>query len=128
MTKRGRPPTNGLRKLEVFFREMEVLYVYNQFRKAGEKHSGAVFETVQSLKHRYAISETTVKRILAEWQGVDHEMAFIVSEPTSNQIFLLGGRKCRATLTLGIGPRPTYPRVNARQRVTSDSLTDRKSS
>jgi hypothetical protein len=56
MTKRGRPPTHGLQKLEVLFRKMEVSYVYNKFRKAGEKHSGAVSETVKTLKNRYKIS------------------------------------------------------------------------
>jgi hypothetical protein len=113
MTKRGRPPTNGCQRREVFFRVIEVLYFYNQRRSAGAKHSCAVSETVQALKGKYRVSETCVKRILAEWQGVGQKTVFTVSKPTSDHIFVLDGKKCRTTLTLGIGPRPNYPRVNA---------------
>jgi hypothetical protein len=110
MTKRGRARTNGLQRLEVLFRKMEILFFYNQSRRAGTKHSSAVGETVEALKDRYTISETTVKRTLAEWQGVGQKTAFTVSKP-SNDILVLDGRKFRVTLALGIGPRPNYPRV-----------------
>lgn len=114
--KRGRPQSNGAQRPEVLFRAVEVLYIYNKIRKSGEKHSSAVFETVQALKGKYRVSETGVKRILAKWQGTGSRMAFTVSEPASNEERLLDGRKVRCVLALGIGPRPDYPPFNARQR------------
>jgi hypothetical protein len=128
MTKRGRPPANGCQKKEIFFRALEILDLYNQFRGAGQKHSCAVLETVEALRGKYKVSNGTVKRTLAKWQGRDHKTAFIVSKPISNEIFLLDGRECRPTLALGIGPRPTYPRVNASQRVSDAPLKSRKNS
>lgn len=114
--KRGRPQSNGAQRPEALFRAMEALYIYHKIRKSGEKHSSAVFETAQALKGKYRVSETVVKRILAEWQGTGSRMAFTVSELAANEERLLDGRKARCVLALGIGPRPNYPRFNARQR------------
>jgi hypothetical protein len=120
LKKRGRPAKGGAQGAEAFFRALEVLSVYHEARKAGEKHSTAVFETVRRLKAKYTISETTVKRILAELQPAGANVVFTAGKPTSNSEIILEGRRMRAVMTLGIGSRPKYRRANARQRVSCD--------
>jgi hypothetical protein len=119
--KRGRPAKGGAQDVEAFFRALEVLSVYHEARKPGEKHSTAVSETVRRLKAKYKICETTVKRILAELQPARANVVFTVGKPTSNREIILEGHRMRAVMALGIGPRPRYRRANARQRVSCET-------
>lgn len=70
--KLGRPPKiEGVISYKDFKRAGIVTAVYDERRKDGEKHNVAVKEIVDFIKQHYPsmrISETTVRRILAEFR------------------------------------------------------------
>jgi hypothetical protein len=70
--KMGRPrKKEGVIVFGDFARAGIVMSMYDEARENGQKHSTAVAQTVELMKQRYPemrISETEVKRILAEWR------------------------------------------------------------
>src|ERR1700756_4508244 len=79
--KRGRPLKNGLTKPEFFARSIMILRGYQEARGRGEKHSAAVREAVafvRQLDPEMPISETEVKRVLADLQPRDNPVAMKV--------------------------------------------------
>jgi hypothetical protein len=74
MKKQGRPPKNGVVGPERFLRTLKVIEAYSKAREEGHKHSAAVKEVVKFLRQLYpkeSISETEVKRVLAEFRPQD---------------------------------------------------------
>lgn len=127
MTKRGRPPKKGAQPGWMLHRIGLALDAYNDARNRGEKHSAAVREAVANVKSRISgmpISETVVKRILAEYQPEGIPVSLRVSRPTEpeaqrtvDEYKALGLPGTPSmVLTLGFGPRPKYPRHNAKAR------------
>jgi hypothetical protein len=71
MANRGRPKKDGVKPGWTLFRRCVVLHAYNEARAKGNKHSAAITEAVSAVRSRVAgmkISETKVKRVLAEFQ------------------------------------------------------------
>lgn len=110
----------------MIIRMITVIHAYDQARGRGEKHSSAVAEAVAAVKSSYPdmkISETVVKRILAEHQPKDAPTVACVTEKTGplpplspEDCKLLGlpeGTAFKRSLIFGYGPKPKYPRANA---------------
>lgn len=126
MRKRGRPRKNGAQPGWTFFRAMFALYGYNEARAAGIKHSSAVTEAVSVVRSRcpgMPISETQVKRILAEYQPEGVPIAWKVTKTDTEMqmppavreaLGIPESSKMRSGFTFGFGPRPEYPRSNAK--------------
>jgi hypothetical protein len=141
MNKKGRPPKNGVEEPEHFFRALMVIHAYSKARAEDQKHSAAVREAVNFVRQqdpRMHISETAVKRILAEFRSQDSQIALKVEyqilegeEAARRRSFLaqmadLSGAKSPALsadqnlrkplkrFTFGFGKRPTHPRHNAK--------------
>lgn len=119
--KRGRPRKNGRQPLWMFGRAARILYVYNEARKSGIKHSCAVRETVAALKNEnpdMPISETEVKRVLAKFQPRGARIVFRVTKGPAQPLpayvaesrRLPPGIMMKTVFTFGLGPRPEYPR------------------
>ncbi len=137
--KRGRPRMNGVQPVWMWARVIIVLDAFNEARNNGEKYEAAILAAVNAFKEQYPglrMGPRRVKQILAEWQPAGSPMALVVtkcsdaklqSPEMQRQLELyrswgvpLGKRV--AVYTMGIGPRPEYPRINAMQsRTTSDS-------
>jgi len=144
MTKRGRPNKHGVRPGWMLLRSVMVLNAYDQARASGDKHSAAVTEAVSAVRSRtpgMPISETEVKRVLAEFQSRDSEGSWVISAgivqgpeldtwfdnlewiATKSPLKLgaphLPDYRSKpnqvSTLSIQIGPRPHYPRSNARK-------------
>ena len=122
MGKRGRPRKNGQQPIWMFLRVALVLHGYNAARSSRLKHSSAVREAVAFVQESFSgmpISETEVKRVLAEFQpqGVPDSLRITKSsEQTSppqvtEEMGVPQGSKMRTVLTFGYGPRPKYPRI-----------------
>ena len=116
---RGRPPKKGLQPSWMLLRRMELLFAYDQARKAGEKHAAAVASAVLAFRTKYPLipaSGSEVRRVLADWRPRNQATGVIVTkpEPPNDIITLPDGRKARRGLTFGFGPRPRYPRINAK--------------
>ena len=141
----GRPPQNGIKPISILFRNLRVIGFYNQARSSGLKHSSAVTETVELMESvaKIAISETSVRRILAEYQPKGSHMAFRLMRipdaevqqdlaryrAMADQAEALGYpelmkkvtreiagmlSKLTAGFEFGFGPRIEHPRINAR--------------
>ena len=130
--RRGRPRMNGKQPFRMFPRILIVLNAYNKARSTGEKHSSAVTEAVAAVKSAYPdikISETEVKRILAEYQPKDAPIVTRVTEKipivmSTEECKLLGipeGTTFNRSLVVGHGPKQKYPRANAAKSKT-DSI------
>ena len=102
-------------------RKIIVLNAYDQAKRGGEKHSSAVTEAVAAVKKFHPgmkVSETEVKRILAEHRAKEAPMVELVTEKTLSpeECKLSGlpeGKTFSRSLVLGYGPRPKYKRANA---------------
>jgi hypothetical protein len=121
MRKPGRPRKNGEKPFWMLARETVAVYAYDQARKTGEKHSGAISEAVMYIRATYPrmpVSETEVKRILAVWRSKNRSSVLFVSKPgpEHNSRTLPDGRKVRILYTASVGPRPVYPRANAAEQ------------
>lgn len=129
MAKRGRPPKHGVQPGWMFHRTAAALYGYNQARSAGQKHSAAIREAVGTVRLLFPgmpISETVVKRILAEFQPSDSSIALMIKQGSGASIEIppevclkLGipeGKRLKELFSFGYGPKPTYPRHNLRSR------------
>jgi hypothetical protein len=142
MAKRGRPNKDGVKPGWMLLRWVMVLRAYGRARASGEKHSAAIAAAVSAVRSRVPgmpISETEVKRILA-LESKDPGRAWIISvrivrgpelkiwldnlrwiaeeSPLKLEARHLPNytsklRRLR-TLTIQVGPRPRYPRHNAR--------------
>lgn len=142
MAKRGRRKKNGARPCWMLLRTVMVLAAYDRARKRGEKHSVAIAETVLAVRTWAAempISETEVKRVLAEFRAKDSTSALIIKQgiaqpPEADSWFddlKWAAEESRGTLklpsfshqsnpprvrkfTIHVGPRPCYPRHNSK--------------
>jgi hypothetical protein len=143
MAKRGRPNKNGMKPGWMLIRSFVVLHAFSQARTMGEKRSDAIAAAVSAV-HSWVpgmpISETEVKRVLAEFLSKDVEHSWIITDgivprpevdrwfenlkwvaenfPGMLNLSSLSDdefkpRRLR-TLTIQVGPRPRYPRHNAR--------------
>ena len=141
MKKRGRPPKNGVMEPGIFLRAVQVICAYSKARNEGQKHSIAVREAVEFVRKvnpAMAISETGVKRVLAEFQPHESQVALMAeylilegeeaarrrsliaqipesagtnraTEPTAQNL-----RKPLKSFRFGFGRRPNYTRHNAK--------------
>lgn len=132
MKKPGRPK-NGVQPSWMLGRVTMAVYAYDLARKAGEKHSVAVSEAVTYIREtapRMTISETEVKRIVAEWRSKRRKACLFVSKPDpEHSIVLVPGRDgrivpVRIVYSASVGPHPIYPRANA-ARKPNQNCTDR---
>jgi hypothetical protein len=143
MIKRGRPNKNGAKPGRMLLRSVMVLDAYDQARGRGEKRSAAITDSVSTVCSRVPempISETEVKRVLAEFRSKDCEEAWIFKEgiaqgPKADAWFDMlewiakqsrgkwevpsfsqDKSKPRRLRTWAIqkGPAPRYPRHNSR--------------
>jgi hypothetical protein len=144
MAKRGRPNKNGAKPGWMLFRIATVLHAYDQARSSGEKHSGAIAAAAAAVRSQVPemrISETEVKRVLAEFRSKNSGQTLIITQS------IVRGRKLDIwfdnlrwiaeesprklgvphlpdyrskprqlrTLRIKVGPRPRHPRSNARR-------------
>jgi hypothetical protein len=121
MEQRARPRKKRPQPIWILVRMMMAVYAYGQARDAGEKHSVAISEAVTYIRATYArmrVSETEVKRIMAQWRSKRRATCLFVSQPDAqhNSITLPNGRKVRILYTASVGPHPRYPRANAAAR------------
>jgi hypothetical protein len=141
MKKRGRPPKNGVVEPERFARALMVIHAYSEARAGRQKHSSAIREAVdfvRQLDPEMPISETEVKRVLAEFLPQDSQVTLTVDysilegEEAARrrsfyaQMLEFAGikstteladqnlRKPLKSFKFGFGKRPNYPRHNAK--------------
>lgn len=143
MAKRGRPNKDGAKPTWTLLRSVIVLCAYDRARHMGEKHSAAVAAAVSALRSQVPempISETEVKRVLAEFRSKDSGQALIFMEGIAQgreadawfERLEWAAEKSRGkwnvpsfphdeskprrllTFAIQIGPRPRYPRHNSR--------------
>jgi hypothetical protein len=70
LKKNGRPPKNGVVAPGRFLRALMVIHAFSKARAGGQKHSADVREAVEFVRQldpEMPISETEVKRVLAEF-------------------------------------------------------------
>jgi hypothetical protein len=129
--KRGRPtePKDGPR-LE---RAARALLIYNKSRAAGEKHAGALqmsADAIRSKKLEIRMSSTEVRRILAKLQPENNPISLSVTEPDPIEAQEIrtfpNGQRVKMGLKFGLGPRPQYPRSNARASSSAKPKPTRK--
>jgi hypothetical protein len=145
MATRGRPPKHGKIPGWMFGRALRVLDAYDAAR-ISMKHSAAVTAATDSIRKAFPempISETTVRRILAEFRGKDAHTVIKVSKTPDEEIrrtrerareledaanspecpedakrilmeFAASLATTKVGIRMGVGPRPEYPRSNAR--------------
>jgi hypothetical protein len=136
--KRGRPRKNGVKDPSFLARALKVLHAYDEARLGGMKHSAAVKESVSFVRNidpHMPISETEVKRILAELRPSDSPVGLLSScevlegpeAATRRRFFaqMIGKENSADFLSkdperplkrfsFGIGKRPNYPRHNGK--------------
>jgi|HubBroStandDraft_2_1064218.scaffolds.fasta_scaffold30328_2 hypothetical protein len=116
MKPRGRPRKDGAKAAWVLYRAMVGLRGYDKARSSGEKYQEALKGAVAEVRHQFPgmpISETEIKRILAEFRSKELELTFLVTE--SEDTTTLDGRKCGKAWQISIGPLPNHPRHNAHE-------------
>jgi hypothetical protein len=118
MSKRGRPTKDGRYPAWMLFRVTYVLYAYKQARDAGSKHFAATLAAVEFVRQKepwMPISETEVKRILAERRSSRSAsvLSGVIPDPDRNTRRLPDGRTFRVLFSVYREPRPVYPRANA---------------
>ena len=124
MKPRGRPRTNGVMQAWVLHRAMVGLSAYDKARSHGEKYEQALRAAIEEVRQTFPemrMSETEMKRILAEFRTKALALTFLVTE--SENTVTIEGRKCRKACQLSIGPQPNYPRHNARENRTTKGST-----
>lgn len=80
--KRGRPPKYGVKDPWCLARALKVIYAYDKARTSGIKHSAAIREAVAFVRHldpEMHISETEMRRVLAELRPSDSPVALLSS-------------------------------------------------
>jgi len=118
MGKRGRPTKSGRFPVWMLIRVTYVLYAYKRARDAGLKHFAATLEAVKFVRQQepsMPISETEVKRILAEWRSNRRKsvLSVVIPGPDTNTYPLPGGRTAKLLFTAYKEPRQVYLRANA---------------
>jgi hypothetical protein len=118
MERLGRPRKNGEQPMWMLVRATLAVYGYDQARKAGEKHMAAITSAVRLIRAtrpRMKVSETEVKRILADWRSSRSPVGLVVTkpDPADCMLTLPDGRVVKRLLDAAFGPRPVYPRANA---------------
>ena len=113
MEKRGRPRKNGEQPIWMLDRVTLVVYAYDQAREAGEKHMAAITEAVEFIRENrpwMKVSQTEVKRILANWRSKRRPVGLLVTkpDPADCKLTLPDGRIVRRVLGAAFGPRPIY--------------------
>src|SRR5438445_400122 len=135
MPKRGRPRKSVAQPRSTITRAQLVLCEYNQARRAGEKHSSAVASVVAALLNSESrVSETEVKRILKIYQPAGASESFDISEMSEAEVEqelepyrsiklrdigsfkppVVNLNQMKSGFALTVGPRPQYPRINAK--------------
>jgi hypothetical protein len=121
----GRPSKNGRESIGVLNRITLALYAYGRAREAGEKHIVAITEAVEYIRVTaplMRISETGVRRIVADWRPRGATKCLLVSKPDLEEKTILAPVEkngvvsfynCRVLYTVAQGPRPIYARANA---------------
>jgi hypothetical protein len=87
---------------------------YDEARSSGEKYAEGLKAAVAKVREEFPdipMSETEMKRILAEFRSTELELTLLFSE-SENTVTALG-RKCKKPWQMSIGPQPEYPRHNA---------------
>ena len=117
----GRPKKNGQKPMWMLGRATLVVYAYGRARDAGNKHSVAISEAVKYIRvtaPTMPISETEVKRVVAEWRSKRRPMCLVVTrpDPEHNTVTLPNGRKARILYTASVQLHPIYPRANAAEK------------
>jgi hypothetical protein len=116
MAKRGRPRKNGVKGGWVFSRAIHALYGYGTSRMADEKYSEALKAGVAEVRQTFPgmpISQTEVKRVLAEFQSKAQPLGLWVAKPESSHTMVVDDIGWGRTLAFGFGLPPNYPRHNA---------------
>ena len=143
MKKTGRPSKNGVVEPECFLRAVMVIHAFSESRARGQKHGAAIREAVEFVRQlapEISISETEVKRVLAEFRPKNIPVALKVDysilegeEAAKRRRFLaesldFAGNRTETKLTdqplqrplrsfsFGFGKRPNFPRHNAKTR------------
>jgi hypothetical protein len=97
-------------------RSLLILLEFGRARRREVKHSAAIEETVTVIRCNYPdlrVSETEVKRTLAEWMPRNRETTYLAREPENpDKMHRLDGLDYRVIVCLYVGPRPVYPRIN----------------
>ncbi len=127
MAKRGRLRKYGVQPGWMLGRAIMVIDAFNRARQSGEKYEaaiGAAIDDVRAFDPKMRIGPRRVKQILAKWQPKASSIAWIARRfsdaelqdsktQESLKIFRsMGvpfGEKV-AVYSVGIGPRPQYPR------------------
>lgn len=113
---RGRPRKNGAKSASMLKRSLLILLEFGRARSRGLKHSAAIAETVAVIGCKYpdvCVSETEVKRTLAEWMPRNRETVFLAREPENpEKMHRLDGVDYKVIVSVYVGPRPVYPRIN----------------
>jgi alkanesulfonate monooxygenase SsuD/methylene tetrahydromethanopterin reductase-like flavin-dependent oxidoreductase (luciferase family) len=131
MATRGRPRKNGLQPGWMLERRVLVLHSFNEARRNGEKYEVAILEAIKAVKARFPdmrIGPRRVKGILAEWQPKRSARTLTVSRISESdlqspemqrnfEVLQSMGwpkEKIGQIFTIGINPRPEYPRNNSK--------------
>jgi hypothetical protein len=117
--RRGRPKANGRQSDYFFLRDLNIVAEFTKFREAGEKHTEALKETVKSIQQKYPgmkVSVTEVKRVLARKWSARSTLCLLPREPNDEERIQVTPRGQRVRIVLRVfgGPRPQFPRHNAK--------------
>lgn len=138
MAKRGRPKKDGAQPTWMLGRRILVLQAFNDARRNGLKYLAAIWAAIEAVKAQYPgvrIGPRMVKGILSDWQGRRLSRVVTVSKvsdaglqsPEMQQnlakLYELGFPKDKkvTAFTVGLGSRPEYPRINAKQQKVGSS-------
>jgi hypothetical protein len=125
MKKPGRPRKNGVKPAWVLHRTAVGLLGYDTARSSGEKYAEGLKAGVAKVREEFPdmpMSETEMKRILAEFRPKELELTLLFRE-SENTVTALG-RKCKKAWQISIGPQPEYPRHNAHVDRTATERRD----
>lgn len=143
--KRGRPSRNGVKEPWQFGRALMVIHAYSKARDGGQKHSAAIREAVdfvRQLDPEMPVSQTEVRRVLAEFRPQDSRVALRVDysilegeeaakrrsfyaqmyaqmlefagTKSTTELIDENLRKPLKSFKFGFGKRPNYSRHNAK--------------
>ena len=122
MSKRGRPK-NEAKPWWVLHRTMLALCGYDKERRAGEKYDAGLRAGIAEVHRVYPnmpISMTEMKRILRGFRPKTLSPTYFVVE--SEQPITLDGITYSRVWDMNFGPRPNYPRHNAREDQAAHEL------
>jgi len=91
MKPRGRPRKDGAKAAWVLYRAMVGLRGYDKARSSGEKYQEALKGAVAEVRHQFPgmpISETEIKRILAEFRSKELNSHFSLPSLRTRQLLM----------------------------------------